>query len=139
MTTTPENGKSEVERFNLICEYGEDGVPEAKMLPMGSIGKWVSATDFDSIQSQLAICRTAGAILEKEWQQTMRDVNELEAENASLASARKQLEEARAALYRIGAWNDLDASNHLRNTGSYSSFGEPGSVEIARVALEKMK
>lgn len=41
------------------------------------------------------------------------------------------------ALTDIGCYHDLDASDNLRNTGSYSSFDEPGSVKIAREVLDK--
>lgn len=40
-----------------------------------------------------------------------------------------------AALREIGAYTDTHAQNHLYRTGSYGSFDEPGSVEIARIAL----
>lgn len=40
-----------------------------------------------------------------------------------------------AALIEIATFTDVDASNHLYKTGSYSLFDEPGSVEIARNAL----
>jgi hypothetical protein len=41
-----------------------------------------------------------------------------------------------AALKKIAAYDDAAASAYLRATGSYASFDEPGSVEIARTALE---
>jgi len=44
-----------------------------------------------------------------------------------------------AALERIAAFDDEDASAHLEKTGSYSLFDEPGSVEIARAALAAAK
>jgi len=46
-------------------------------------------------------------------------------------------EKYKAALNRIAAWDDKGASEKLAWTGSYSSFDEPGSVEIARKALKE--
>lgn len=40
------------------------------------------------------------------------------------------------ALAKIAAYDDAAASAYLRATGSYRHFDEPGSVEIARTALE---
>lgn len=39
------------------------------------------------------------------------------------------------ALERIACYDDERAESRLRITGSYGSFDEPGSVEIAREAL----
>lgn len=43
------------------------------------------------------------------------------------------------ALEVIAAYNDISASNYFKDTGSYSCFDEPGSVEIARKALASYK
>ena len=40
------------------------------------------------------------------------------------------------ALTEIGAFADDAANDRLANTGSYSSFDEPYSVETARIALK---
>jgi hypothetical protein len=45
-------------------------------------------------------------------------------------------QEAKEALKKIAAYDDAAASAYLRATGSYASFDEPKSVEIARTALE---
>lgn len=42
------------------------------------------------------------------------------------------------ALIEIAAYDDHGANEALARKGSYSSFDEPGSVEIARVALSKL-
>ena len=42
------------------------------------------------------------------------------------------------ALVKIAAFNDTQATEQLRENGSYSLFDEPHSVEIARDALEFM-
>lgn len=39
------------------------------------------------------------------------------------------------ALVQIAALNDIPASETLDRTGNYACFGEPHSVEIARIAL----
>lgn len=41
----------------------------------------------------------------------------------------------REALRSIACFNDQSANQRLHETGSYSLFDEPGSVEIARAAL----
>ncbi len=41
----------------------------------------------------------------------------------------------RAALTKIAAFDDVRANERLAQTGSYSSFDEPGSVAMAREAL----
>ena len=43
------------------------------------------------------------------------------------------------ALDRIATWGDTKASMHLEETGSYSWFDEPGSVQMARAALAPFK
>lgn len=43
------------------------------------------------------------------------------------------------ALRKIGAYEDFEASNWLRERGSYSLFDESGSVQIARECLRKLK
>lgn len=53
----------------------------------------------------------------------------LERENARL----------RNALEKIAALNDDSANSYLSLTGSFSSFDEPASVEIARAALQQGK
>lgn len=40
------------------------------------------------------------------------------------------------ALSKIAAWDDEGANRKLESTGDYTSFDEPGSVEIARAALK---
>ena len=42
------------------------------------------------------------------------------------------------ALVQIAAFDDTSASERLAATGSYGSFDEPGSVEIARECLAKL-
>ena len=39
------------------------------------------------------------------------------------------------ALIKIAAFNDKSASEFLDQTGSYSCFDEPGSVELARATI----
>lgn len=41
----------------------------------------------------------------------------------------------RKQLVKIAALSDEGANEHLKTTGSYGAFDEPGSVEIARRAL----
>lgn len=45
-------------------------------------------------------------------------------------------ERLHSALHIIASYGDKGANERLRATGSYSSFDEPGSVELARLALE---
>jgi hypothetical protein len=47
-----------------------------------------------------------------------------------------RLEKAEAALKQIASYDDEGANHRLAATGSYALFDEPGSVEIARAALE---
>lgn len=54
-----------------------------------------------------------------------------------LREAERKNERLRAALDRIAAYDDQGANYRLKTSGSYSAFDEPGSVEIAREALEK--
>lgn len=42
------------------------------------------------------------------------------------------------ALNSIAAFTDELANDRLKETGSYSSFDEPGSVQLARETLEKI-
>jgi hypothetical protein len=51
------------------------------------------------------------------------------------ATAGEEIERLRAALIQIAAINDTGANERLALTGSFSSFDEPRSVEIARRAL----
>lgn len=46
-----------------------------------------------------------------------------------------EIERLRAALIEIASFDDEVANRNLGETGSYSSFDEPGSVQIARAAL----
>lgn len=43
------------------------------------------------------------------------------------------------ALHDIAAFDDTSANERLEKTGSFGAFDEPGSVEIAREALEKYR
>ena len=54
---------------------------------------------------------------------------------ARATTAEASLATMREALEQIAAFNDKQASERLAQTGSYASFDEPGSVEIARRAL----
>jgi hypothetical protein len=56
--------------------------------------------------------------------------------NAHLIAAAPDLY---AALERIAAYDDVSANEQLAATGSYSAFDEPGSVRIARAALERAR
>lgn len=49
--------------------------------------------------------------------------------------ARSKLAEYETALNQIACWDDKSASESLERTRSYSSFDEPGSVQIAREAI----
>ena len=66
----------------------------------------------------------------------------LEAENADLRSGEylarviEERDRYRKALEQIASYDDVSACAHLRMTGSYGGFDEPGSVKIAREALE---
>lgn len=62
-----------------------------------------------------------------------------EANAAFIVRAVNAHDELIAALERIAAFDDVMASNHLAQTGSYAQFDEPASVEIARAALAKAK
>jgi len=59
--------------------------------------------------------------------------------NAAISDAAAEIERLREALTVIASYDDKGASARLANTGSYSAFDEPGSVEIARTALEAAK
>lgn len=50
---------------------------------------------------------------------------------------RDRLQELVAALTEIAAFGDEGAEAHLKATGSYGRFDEPGAVKIARNILEK--
>ena len=54
---------------------------------------------------------------------------------SELLAARKKLAKLEAALNQIAAWDDDLANQRLKLFGTYSSFDEPGSVQIARHAL----
>lgn len=49
---------------------------------------------------------------------------------------RRALLRFRAALMEIAAYDDVSANLWLRKHGNYGRFDEPGSVQIAREALE---
>ncbi len=55
---------------------------------------------------------------------------------AELAALREENDRLRKALTEIAAYDDVSGGHWLRSTGSFSHFDEPGSVEIARAALE---
>lgn len=59
------------------------------------------------------------------------------AEGLAFSDAADEIERLRAALTKIAAYDDKGASMLLAQTGSYGQFDEPGSVSIAREALEK--
>lgn len=50
--------------------------------------------------------------------------------------AADEIERLREALKKIAAYDDHLAQKHLEETGSYGAFDEPGSVGMAREALE---
>lgn len=52
----------------------------------------------------------------------------------ALAVARAYIKE-HEALVKIAAFDDVWSNNRLEKHGTYGSFDEPGSVEIARAAL----
>jgi len=51
-------------------------------------------------------------------------------------AAQPEVERLREALTEIAAFNNTGANEHLRRFGTYAMFDEPGSVKIARAALE---
>jgi len=53
-----------------------------------------------------------------------------------MLEASDRIEALEAALQRIAAYDDKLANDRLLETGSYGSFDEPGSVQVARRALE---
>lgn len=55
----------------------------------------------------------------------------------ALPSLAEEAEKLREALRKIAAFDDVGASAYLKNHGSYGMFDEPGSVRIAREALDK--
>ncbi len=57
--------------------------------------------------------------------------------SVSVLRVKRERDEFRVALEQIAALNDESANGVLELTGSYRGFDEPGSVEIARVALQK--
>lgn len=55
-----------------------------------------------------------------------------------MAESEAGLRVAVAALTRIAALDDDGANQHLETTGSYGRFDEPGSVQVAREALQEI-
>ena len=55
--------------------------------------------------------------------------------STALAAAEAEREGMREALKKIAAYDDEGGNHMLKSRGSYASFDEPGSVEIARRAL----
>lgn len=51
----------------------------------------------------------------------------------------EKIEWLRSRLGKIAALDDKLANVHLKNTGSYSAFDEPGSVKIAREILAELE
>lgn len=88
-----------------------------------------------------AIERLVGAVQKIEghdWRDWRRYVEAGDI-NTILAYVREQderLSRYSDALVEIGAYDDGRASDALKSTGSYSAFDEPGSVQIAREALD---
>lgn len=56
-----------------------------------------------------------------------------------LATLESQVETAREALEKIGAFDDEASNNYLERTGRYSHFDHPASVRIARQALQDIE
>lgn len=55
---------------------------------------------------------------------------------AAIEAQRERIERLEGALREIAAFDDGSASEHLKRTGSYGCFDEPGAVRAARAALE---
>lgn len=55
--------------------------------------------------------------------------------NQIIERLERKVERLEMTLTKIAAFSDSAASERLKTTGSYSSFDEPGSVQIARHAL----
>lgn len=53
-------------------------------------------------------------------------------------SAERDCDKLVAVLKRIAAYDDTGASERLERTGSYSSFDEPHSVQLAREILAEL-
>lgn len=54
-----------------------------------------------------------------------------------LAAAEAENERLRNVLREIACFGDYSAEMKLSRTGSYGGFDEPGSVQIARAALQE--
>lgn len=80
----------------------------------------------------------------QEWADLWRNEGqETEAEIADkvanlLLSQAQEIERLRKALTHIAAYDDELASARLAKTGRYGAFDEPGSVKIAREALDNL-
>lgn len=59
--------------------------------------------------------------------------------NHDQAELQRRLDIAIAALADIACFQDAGAQERFNKTGSYSSFDEPNSVEIARIAIVKIE
>jgi hypothetical protein len=73
-----------------------------------------------------------GLAISRGW---ITDATRAEVALATSEAAREKLE---AALREIAAYDDTGANERLAKTGSYGSFDEPGSVQIARAALDQL-
>lgn len=61
----------------------------------------------------------------------------LEQAEAALSASQKRARELETTLREIAVFGDEQANEHLRITGSFGGFDEPGSVEIARTTLSE--
>lgn len=99
---------------------------------------WCDAADRDGDYSPTVINSNFGTHYVSCTSCSMRGPYERNHVNAIAAWNERPIErELLEALEEIAAFNDRAANAYLKQTGSYSLFDEPGSVQIARAAIAK--
>jgi hypothetical protein len=83
--------------------------------------------DYNALSERAASAEAEG----EQWRLAYNSLSE------RLTVAGAERDRLRAALTRIAAFDDTGANVFLESHGSYGSFDEPKSVEIARNALEQ--
>ena len=69
------------------------------------------------------------------WRQPDTWATQIDVLEAHARTLERENARLREALEKIAAFNDVAGSQQLADTGSYTAFDEPGSVEIARASL----
>lgn len=102
----------------------------------GEIVQWLEALDcqYGDGKPKEAAETIIALVAEKETLFTQLEFDEMRQRAEAAAAERDTLREA---LTKIACYGDTGANNRLEATGSYGMFDEPGSVELARTALNQ--